>query len=101
MNSAAVADQAPKQFANAEERGREAGKRLRSHAAPRLAHNALALAGGQVVTWTMTLVWTIIVPRVLGPHGLGIVVSALSVGGILGIVLGLGMRNYLAREMVV
>src|SRR6185437_10765750 len=43
---------------------------------PRIARNLGALAGGQLVTWTMTLMWTLIVPRALGPVGLGIVVSA-------------------------
>ena len=69
-------------------------------APPRVARNLSALAGGQVVTWTMTLIWTLIVPRALGPVGLGIVVSAQSVAGVLGIVLGLGTRQYLVREMV-
>jgi O-antigen/teichoic acid export membrane protein len=67
---------------------------------PRVARNLGALAGGQLVTWTMTLVWTLIVPRALGPVGLGILVSAQSVAGVLGIVLGLGTRQYLVREIV-
>jgi O-antigen/teichoic acid export membrane protein len=67
---------------------------------PRVARNLSVLAGGQLVTWTMTLVWTLIVPRALGPVGLGLVVSAQSVSGILGIVLGLGTRQYLVREIV-
>ena len=67
----------------------------------RVARNLSALFGGQVVTWTMTLVWTLIVPRALGPVGLGILVSAQSVSGVLGIVLGMGTRNYLVREIVI
>jgi O-antigen/teichoic acid export membrane protein len=67
----------------------------------RLARNVGALAGGQAITWTVTLLWTLVVPRVLGPAGLGLVVSAMSVSGVLGIVLGLGTRNYLVREIVV
>jgi O-antigen/teichoic acid export membrane protein len=67
----------------------------------RLARNLGALAGSQAVTWTMTLLWTLVVPRALGPVGLGLVVSALSISGVLGIVLGLGTRNYLVREIVV
>jgi O-antigen/teichoic acid export membrane protein len=59
------------------------------------------LTAGQLITWTMTLLWTFVVPRVLGPSGMGIIVAAWSVTGILGIVLGLGTRNYLVREMVV
>lgn len=63
--------------------------------------NVTSLAGGQLVTWTMTLAWTLVVPRVLGPAGLGIVVGAMSVSGVLGVLLGLGTRNYLVREIVV
>jgi len=70
-------------------------------AGPRMGRNLTALAGGQLVTWTMTLLWTFVVPRALGPAGMGLIVSAWSVTGILGIVLGLGTRNYLVREMVV
>jgi O-antigen/teichoic acid export membrane protein len=67
----------------------------------RLGRNLTALAGGQIVTWTMTLIWTLVVPRALGPHGMGLLVSAWAATGILGIVVGLGTRNYLVREMVV
>jgi len=67
----------------------------------RVAKNLGALAGGQLVTWSMTLVWTLVVPRALGPAGLGIVVSAQSVAGVLGIVLGFGTRSYLVREIVI
>ncbi len=67
----------------------------------RLGRNVGALTAGQLVTWTMTLLWTFVVPRVLGPSGMGLIVAAWSVTGILGIILGLGTRNYLVREMVV
>src|SRR3954452_3958229 len=66
-----------------------------------LGRNVAALAGGQLVTWTMTLGWTLVVPRVLGPAGMGRIVAAWSVTGILAIVLGLGTRNYLVRAIVV
>ena len=69
--------------------------------ASRVARNIGAMAGGQVVTWSMSLLWTLVVPRALGPAGMGIVVTAWSVTGVLGVVLGLGTRNYLVREMVV
>jgi O-antigen/teichoic acid export membrane protein len=63
--------------------------------------NLSSLAGGQLVTWGVTLLWTLVVPRALGPAGWGIFVSALSVSGVAGIVLGLGTRSYLVREIVV
>ena len=72
-----------------------------TEAGRRVTRNLGVLAGGQVVTWTMTLVWTLIVPRALGPVRLGILVSAQSVSGVLGIVLGMGTRGYLVRETVV
>jgi O-antigen/teichoic acid export membrane protein len=67
----------------------------------RIGRNVAALAGGQATTWVMSLAWTIVVPRALGPAGMGIIVTALAVTGVLGIVLGLGTRNYLVREIVV
>jgi O-antigen/teichoic acid export membrane protein len=67
----------------------------------RLKRNLGALAGGQLITWTMSLLWTLVVPRALGPAGTGIIVTALSVAGVIAVVLGLGTRNYLVREMVV
>jgi O-antigen/teichoic acid export membrane protein len=72
-----------------------------SAAGQRIGRNVAALAGGQLVTWTMTLAWTLVVPRVIGPAGIGIIVSAMSVTGILAIALGFGTRNYIVRTMVV
>src|SRR5689334_869680 len=59
------------------------------------------MTAGQLITWTMTLLWTFVVPRSLGPGGLGTIMAAWSITGIFGIVLGLGTRNYLVRESVV
>jgi len=67
----------------------------------RIARNLGALGGGQAVTWAVTLGWTFIVPRILGPAGIGVIVTATSVAGIFSILLGLGTRNYLVREIVV
>ncbi len=69
--------------------------------ASRIGRNLAALSGGQLVTWTMTLAWTLVVPRLLGPAGMGLIVSAWSITGILAIALGFGTRNYLVRTMVV
>src|SRR5207249_11064297 len=63
--------------------------------------NVTVMAGGQLITWTMTLLWTLVVPRSLGPSGMGTIMAAWSITGILGIVLGLGTRNYLVREAVI
>ena len=63
--------------------------------------NVTVMAFGQLITWTMTLLWTLVVPRSLGPNGLGTIMAAWSITGIFGVVLGLGTRNYLVRESVV
>jgi O-antigen/teichoic acid export membrane protein len=49
----------------------------------------------------MTLLWTLVVPRTLGPDGMGTLMAAWAIVGILGIVIGLGTRNYLVRESVI
>lgn len=87
------------------DRGSKSGARRGSAPAadldrPRLSRNFAALFSGQLLTWAMTLLWTLVVPRVLGPASFGIITAALSVSGVLFIFLGLGTRNYLVREMV-
>jgi O-antigen/teichoic acid export membrane protein len=72
-----------------------------AHEASRIAKNLFALAGGQLVTWTMTLAWTVVVPRLLGPAGVGLIITAWSVTGLLAILLGFGTKNYLVRAIVV
>jgi O-antigen/teichoic acid export membrane protein len=67
----------------------------------RLGRNVAMLSSSQAITWIMSLAWTVVVPRALGPAGLGEIVAALSVSGLIGIVLGLGTKPYLVREMVV
>jgi len=69
--------------------------------APKMRRNVTVLAGAQLITWTMTLLWTLVVPRTLGPANMGTIMAAWSVTGILGVILGLGTRNYLVRESVV
>jgi O-antigen/teichoic acid export membrane protein len=67
----------------------------------RLGFNVSVLAGSQVVTWSLTLVWTVVVPRLLGPAGMGELVTATSVAAIIGVVGGLGTKTFLVREIVV
>lgn len=65
-----------------------------------LAANLGALATSQAITWTATLLWTVVVPRALGPADMGVLVTALAVTAILGVLLGLPTRDFLTREMV-
>lgn len=66
----------------------------------RLVRNFGALFGAQLVTWTMTLLWTLVGPRLIGPGQFGIINTALSVGGVLLIFAGLASSVYLVREIV-
>ena len=67
----------------------------------RIRKNLAALAAGQLFTWTMTLAWTLVVPRLLGPRGMGMVTTGTAVAGIVQILLGTGTGTYVARELVV
>jgi O-antigen/teichoic acid export membrane protein len=66
----------------------------------RLGFNLSVLAGGQAITWSVTLLWTLVVPRVLGPAGMGQVTAAYAIAAILIVVVGLGTKTYLVREIV-
>jgi O-antigen/teichoic acid export membrane protein len=61
--------------------------------------NLLVLAGGQAATFIMSAVFTVVVPRVLGPTGVGLIASVAAVVSILGMLVGLGTTNYLSREL--
>lgn len=80
----------------------DAPKETREVGASRtMRRNAAALGAGQVFTWTTTLAWTLIVPRLLGPDGMGMIVTGLSVAAMLQIVMGAGTALYVTREIVV
>jgi O-antigen/teichoic acid export membrane protein len=67
----------------------------------KLGRNVAALGTAQLFTWTMTLAWTLVIARVLGPRGVGLITTAVSVTGALQILLGAGTGVYVAREIVV
>lgn len=62
--------------------------------------NVFALGGGQLITWSVALAWTFIVPRHLGAAGWGMLVTGSSIGGILSVLMGAGTGNYLVRQFV-
>jgi O-antigen/teichoic acid export membrane protein len=67
--------------------------------ADRLIRNIGLLSVSQVITWSLTLAWTVFVPRQLGPAGMSLLVMAWSTSGILVGVAGLGSRLWLVREI--
>ncbi len=64
-----------------------------------LARSISVLVGGQLVTWTATLAWTLVVPRRLGPAEVGIYTLGQASAGIVLVAVGLGMRPLLVREI--
>jgi len=62
--------------------------------------NVFALGGAQLITWSITLLWTLIVPRHLGAAGWGLLVTGSSIGGLLIVLMGSGTGNYLVRQFV-
>lgn len=70
------------------------------HTGPRrVIKNLVILSGGQVATWLITLVWTLVVPRALGPAGLGLLVLYLSTGAFMTTAGGMGTKALLVREI--
>src|SRR6202521_1121845 len=65
----------------------------------RLGRNLAVLAGSQAVTWSLGLLWTIFIPRALGPRGLGELTIATAVTGVVGVIAGLGIGTLLVKEI--
>lgn len=61
--------------------------------------NASAMLVSQVVTWTLTLIFSIVLRRFLGPEGSGHIVIANSIWLITGIFIGFGMDLLLTKEI--
>lgn len=65
----------------------------------RVGRNIVLLGASQAATWGLTLVWTLYVPRALGPAGMGLLVMAWSASGILLVLAGLGTRILLVQRI--
>jgi O-antigen/teichoic acid export membrane protein len=65
----------------------------------RLARNLTALASGQIVTWTLTSIWTVFVPNRLGPNGMGELGVATALANVLVTALGLGIAPLLVKQI--
>jgi O-antigen/teichoic acid export membrane protein len=64
----------------------------------RVLRNVAFLASSQIVTWSLTMVWIVIVPRAVGADGMGRLVIGQSVPAILGVIAALGMTTLLVKE---
>ena len=64
-----------------------------------LIRNITVLAGSQVITWTASLAWALIVPRSLGAQGTGVFTLSVAASQMIGVFIGLGMAPLLVREI--
>src|ERR1700694_1509608 len=67
--------------------------------ADRIFRNVVYLSGSLVATSIVTTLWTLFVPRRIGPHGMGLIVMAWSAFSIFQAVGSFGMRTLLVREI--
>ncbi len=65
----------------------------------KLALNIFYLGSSQGISWILTSIYLIIVPRHLGPSGMGTIGLATSISAIIGSFAGLGIGTYLLREV--
>lgn len=65
----------------------------------RLGRSISVLAGSQVVTWLLTFSYTVVVPRILGPKGIGELTTATSATSILLTLIELGLTVLLVRKI--
>jgi O-antigen/teichoic acid export membrane protein len=77
------------------------GETLVGEGSRTIRRNVVALGAGQMFTWAMTLAWTLVVPRLLGAGGMGIIITGMSVVTLLQIAMGGGTALYVTREIVV
>ena len=64
-----------------------------------MARNVGFLAGSQAITWCASLAWALFVPRALGANGTGVFTLSVAAAGILTVLIGLGTRPLLVREI--
>jgi O-antigen/teichoic acid export membrane protein len=57
------------------------------------------LTASQIVTWMLTAIWTLYVPRRIGPDGMGLIVMAWAAAAIFQAFGSLGLRTMLVREI--
>lgn len=57
------------------------------------------LMGGQMTTWALAAIWTVVVPRHIGPTGMGQLVTVWASTGILIMAVGLGTRVLVVTEI--
>ena len=76
-----------------------AAQRAEANPGSRLFRNIAVLAGGQLVTWSLTLLWTLFVPRALGPARMGELTIAYAVTGVVSVAASLGIGTLMVKAI--
>jgi O-antigen/teichoic acid export membrane protein len=64
-----------------------------------LVRNIALLFGSQAASWSFALVWTLVVPRLLGPAVMGQLVIAWAITGVVGTIVGLGVTTLVTKDV--
>ncbi|HEX2909269.1 MAG TPA: flippase [Chloroflexia bacterium] len=65
----------------------------------KIASNIFFLTTGQGLSWLLTSLYMVIVPRYLGPDGMGVLGLLSSIGAIVGVLATMGTNIYILREV--
>src|SRR5579883_1249703 len=65
----------------------------------RVVSNFIVMGAGQIATWVISLAYSVVISRYLGPTRLGEFMLATSIVAVLGLVVGLGMNTLLTRTV--
>lgn len=64
-----------------------------------IARNTTVMMGSQIITWASSFVLMIFLPRYLGAEDFGRLYFSMSIGGLMGAVISLGIGEYLVKEV--
>lgn len=65
----------------------------------KIASNILFLGGSQGVTWILTSIYVLVIPRYLGPTGMGTLALMMAISSVVYVIANIGTRLYILREM--
>lgn len=65
----------------------------------KIALNILFLGGSQGVTWVLTSIYVLVIPRYLGPAGMGTLALMMAISSVVYVIANVGTRLYILREM--
>lgn len=65
----------------------------------KIASNIIFLGGSQGITWLLTSVYVLVIPRYIGPEGMGLLTLLFGVVAVVYVIANAGTRMYILREV--